>query len=464
VFAYITKKIFGTANDREIKNYQKVVEKINQKEVELEKKTDEDLANLFRILREQHESLDDEDIKIESFSLVREASRRTIGLRHFDTQIIGGLALVEGNIAEMGTGEGKTLVSTLACSYQVAISKNVHVVTVNEYLAKRDSTEMSEIFNFLGMTVGCNTSDLSKEEKAEQYGMDIVYGTNSEFGFDYLRDNLAKDSESQIQGVLDYCLIDEVDSILIDEARTPLVISGPIEDTEDMYRVVADICSVLTDDDIDLSEKDKQVQLNDSGHEKIEEKLIESGMLENKGDLYNSQGLIVMHYVNATIKALFIMKKDVDYMIRDDQVMIIDEFTGRAMEGRRWSNGIHQAIEQKEGVDVQPENETVASVTYQNYFRMYDVLSGMTGTADTEAVEFEDIYGLNVICVPPNKPSMRKDQNDRMYSSMEYKMDAIIQDIKDSNERGQPVLVGTPSVEVSEEVSMSLSSRLDKRR
>ena len=450
----LVKKIIGSKNDRTIKSYSKTVKEINKLEEYYSSMTDDDLASQTSILKEEHLNhiSSKAEILIKSFAIIRETSQRTLKMRHFDTQLIGGLVLNDGKIAEMGTGEGKTLVATLPCYYNAIIGNRVHIVTVNDYLAKRDSDEMSVLFSFLGLTTSCNTSDLKGTEKVEAYKADIIYGTNSEFGFDYLRDNLVKSKDDKIQGALQFCLIDEVDSILIDEARTPLIISGPVEDSVDMYLAIKEIVDELTNDNVVITEKDKSAQLNEAGFSKIEDKLITAELINNKEDLYSVSGLTVMHYINASLKAKFVIKRDVDYLVRDGEILIIDEFTGRAMDGRRWSQGLHQALEAKEGVKIYPENETVASITYQNFFRMYSALSGMTGTADTEAPEFLDIYGLDVVCVPPNKKLQRIDDNDQMYVRKEYKYKAITADVISTHKTGQPILIGTPSVEVSEEI------------
>ena len=452
----LVKKIFGTSNDRIIKQYYKVVEDINNAEESIKGLSKQELLGqrdkLYKLFSISNNK---DDIIADAFATVREASMRSIGLRHHDVQLIGGMALVEGNIAEMGTGEGKTLVATLAVYLNAIIGKKSHVVTVNDYLAKRDSDEMGNIYELLGVSVGCNVTGLSTNEKHEIYDADVVYGTNSEFGFDYLKDNLVNSLSDKVQSGLEFCIVDEVDSILIDEARTPLIISGAVEDTEEMYLVVNAMMKTLGVDDVIISEKDKNAQLSEDGFLKVEEEVVKNGLLEN-GDLYGMDGIMLMHYINAALKAHFIFKKDIDYLIKNNEILIIDEFTGRSMDGRRWSNGLHQAIEAKEGVLINSENETVASITYQNYFRMYETLSGMTGTADTEAGEFLDIYGLNVICIPSNKPVVREDENDKMYSGIEGKYKAVVEDIKATHKKGQPVLVGTPSVEVSEKISFML--------
>jgi preprotein translocase subunit SecA len=461
MFASIAKKIFGSRNDRRLKKFTSIVEGINKLEPALTKLSDEQLFAQTEKLKQKfkRDGKESQTLIEEAFATIREASIRSLKLRHFDTQMVGGLVLSESGIAEMGTGEGKTLVATLPSYLNVIKGKSVHIVTVNDYLAKRDRDEISKLFDLLGVSVGCNQPNLTKEEKRDVYGNDIVYGTNSEFGFDYLRDNLIHNKADRNQQGLEFCLVDEVDSILIDEARTPLVISGAIEDSVETYQTINSIVKTLTDSDVEISEKEKGVQLNNSGFEKMEEMLKEAGFISDKSDLYGMSGLTTMHYVNASLKANFVFKKDVDYLIKDNAVMIIDEFTGRAMVGRRWSNGLHQAVEAKEGVEIHPENETVASITYQNFFRMYSNLSGMTGTADTEAPEFMDIYGLEVVCVPNNKPKNRSDEEDKMYTTKEIKYKAIIKDIETAHKKNQPVLVGTPSVEVSEVISNMLKTR-----
>jgi preprotein translocase subunit SecA len=452
----IVKKIFGTSNDRVVKQYFKTVTEINNIEEDIKKLSENELLGqrekLFEIFSASNNK---DDIMVEAFATVREASIRSIGLRHHDVQLIGGMALVEGNIAEMGTGEGKTLVATLAVYLNAIMDKKSHVVTVNDYLAKRDSDEMGVVYNLLGVSVGCNVTGLEISDKHEIYAKDVVYGTNSEFGFDYLKDNLVNSLSDKVQNGLEFCIVDEVDSILIDEARTPLIISGAVEDTEEMYLAVNAMVSTLVDSDVIVSEKDKNAQLSEEGFLKVEGEVVKNGLLES-GDLYGMDGIVLMHYINAALKAHFIFKKDIDYLIKDSEILIIDEFTGRSMDGRRWSNGLHQAIEAKENVSINSENETVASITYQNYFRMYETLSGMTGTADTEAGEFLDIYGLNVVCIPSNKPVVREDENDKMYADIKGKYKAVVEDIKETHKKGQPVLVGTPSVEVSEKISLML--------
>lgn len=449
----IIKKIFGTSNDRALKQYLKMVGDVNDLEEWAGSLSDEEIVKMRDVLYEKYTLKSEMSLIVpEAFAVVREASKRVLGLRHHDVQLVGGMALLEGNIAEMGTGEGKTLVATLAVYVSSIMKKKSHVVTVNDYLAKRDSEEMGKVYAAVGVTVGCNTSDKEMADKKEFYKSDVVYGTNSEFGFDYLRDNLVLRKEDKVQQELSFCIVDEVDSILIDEARTPLIISGASNDSIEIYNKVHKIIITLEDGDLIISEKDKSAQLNDQGFTKVEKEVSEAGLLVGKS-LYGVEGVTLMHYISASLKANFIYKKDVDYLIKNKEVLIIDEFTGRSMDGRRWSGGLHQAIEAKEGVEIKPENETVASITYQNYFRMYKKLSGMTGTADTEAVEFQDIYGLNVICIPTDKKVKRIDENDKMFASVEAKYRAILRDIKESNSEGQPVLVGTPSVEVSEVIS-----------
>lgn len=461
MFATVAKKIFGSRNDRRLKKLNPLIANINKLEPELSKLSDEDLKKQTAKLKRKFEK-DGVETPIligEAFATVREASRRSLGLRHFDTQLMGGLVLNESGIAEMGTGEGKTLVATLPSYLNVLKGQAVHIVTVNDYLAKRDSEEMSRLFDMLDVSVSCNEPDLNPEEKKAIYSADIVYGTNSEFGFDYLRDNLVQSNDQKCQKGLDFCLVDEVDSILIDEARTPLVISGAVEDSVETYQKINEIVKGLLPDDIEISLQDKGVQLTDKGFEKVEADLISEGFIDDKQDLYGLDGLTIMHYLNASLKAHFTIKRDIDYLIKDNQIMIIDEFTGRSMKGRRWSKGLHQALEAKEGVDIYPENETVASITYQNYFRMYGSLSGMTGTADTEAAEFFDIYGLEVSCIPSNQPIQRIDEEDKMYSSKKIKYEAVIRDIIKSHQKSQPVLVGTPTVEVSEVISELLNGK-----
>jgi len=461
----LAKKIFGSRNQRLIKKLGRTVKQINDLEestrdladAEFPKKTTD-----FRERLQAGESL--EDILPEAFALVREASRRVLEMRHFDVQLIGGIVLHRGDIAEMKTGEGKTLVATLSAYLNALEGKGVHIVTVNDYLAQRDAAWMGKIYAFLGLSTGVIISGLSTEKRREAYNADITYGTNNEFGFDYLRDNLAFSKQEQVQRDLNYAIVDEVDSILIDEARTPLIISGAVDDRTDLYKEINSIIPKLkkqeTEDgagDYSVDEKTKQAYLTEEGNEHVEKLLRDAGILEEEQNLYDPANITVLHHLNAAIRAHALYHRDVDYLIKDNQVMIVDEFTGRTMPGRRWSEGLHQAIEAKEGVPIQNENQTLASITYQNYFRLYNKLAGMTGTADTEAYEFQQIYGLEVIVIPTHKPMIRIDHSDAVYLKAVDKFKAIINDIKDCRQRKQPVLVGTASIEVSEFISDHLN-------
>jgi preprotein translocase subunit SecA len=516
-------RIFGSRNERLLRGYAKTVAAVNVYADDFEQLTDDQLrarTDDFRERLSRGETI--EDILPEAFAAVREASRRTLGLRHFDQQLVGGLALHEGKIAEMRTGEGKTLVATLP-AYVNALRSSVHVVTVNEYLAGRDADWMGPIYEFLGMRVGVIKSGQSKAEKAAVYACDIVYGTNNEFGFDYLRDNLEFRPEGQAQGELTFAIVDEVDSILIDEARTPLIISGPSEESTELYvrinKLVPKLkmrpggddasrneaikapkvavtdhngeslgkmlledaiaaaraagfdlveqpsganvppCVFAPTGDYTIDEKSKQAFLTEDGHERVEKLLAQEGLLQSGGSLYDAQNMRLMHHLTAAMRAHAIYKRDVDYIVADGEIVIVDEFTGRTMPGRRWSDGLHQAIEAKEGVRVNEENQTVASITFQNFFRMYDKLSGMTGTADTEAYEFQQIYGLEVVVIPTHRPMVRKDHPDLVYLTQQDKFDAIIEDIEHCVENGQPVLVGTTSIDMSELLSKALKKR-----
>ena len=463
----IVKKVFGSRNDRLVKAKQKTVKKINEIEAsisalsdtELKAKTDE-----FRARLEQGETLD--ALIVEAFAVVREAGVRALGMRHFDVQLIGGMVLHDGRIAEMKTGEGKTLVATLSAYLNALPGKGVHMVTVNDYLAERDSQWMGQLFAFLGMTTGVIVNSMSPEQRREAYAADITYGTNNEFGFDYLRDNMAFGVEDKVQRELHYAIVDEVDSILIDEARTPLIISGPTDDKSDLYIKLNELVKDLTEEvesqeggEYTVDEKSKQVFLTELGHEKIEELLTSSGLLSENESLYDATNIGLMHHVYAALRASALYHKDVDYIIQNGQVVIVDEFTGRTMPGRRWGEGLHQAVEAKEGVKIQSENQTMASITFQNYFRMYDKLSGMTGTADTEAFEFQQIYGLEVIVIPTHRGMAREDAGDLIYLTAKEKYEAVIEDIEDCYQRKQPVLVGTTSIEVSEYISSSLTKK-----
>ena len=456
----ILNNVFGSSNDRKLKKFNAQVAAINQLEAEYEKLNDKDLKNKtleFKSRIKSGESLD--DILVEAFAVVREAGKRTLGQRHFDVQLLGGLVLNQGDISEMKTGEGKTLVATLPVYLNALKESGVHVVTVNDYLAKRDSQWMGEIYNFLGMTVGTITSDLDEEEKRKSYQADITYGTNNEFGFDYLRDNMKYNMDQLVQRGHHFAIVDEVDSILIDEARTPLIISGQVEDKSQLYNKIDKIIPKISLNHIDIDEKSKNVTLTDEGNEFLDELLVKENLMDKDSSIYDMQNVSLVHHVNQALKAHKIFNKDTDYLVKDNQVIIIDEFTGRMMEGRRFSDGLHQALEAKERVMIQPENRTMASITFQNYFRLYNKLSGMTGTASTESEEFLDIYNLDVISIPPNITITRKDHDDEIYRTAEEKYSAIIESIIKSNKKGQPVLVGTTSIERSEYLSKLLKNK-----
>jgi preprotein translocase subunit SecA len=449
----IAKKIFGTANDRRLKTYAPKVKAINALEPEIAALDDAALRARTEMFREQlaaGKTLD--DLLIPAFATVREAAKRTLGQRHFDVQLIGGMVLHEGAIAEMRTGEGKTLVATLAVYLNALAGKGVHVVTVNDYLAKRDSEWMGQVYRFLGMTVGCVIHDLPDDERAGAYNCDITYGTNNEFGFDYLRDNMKYEFAQMVQRGHNYAIVDEVDSILIDEARTPLIISGAIDDKSDLYNTIDKLIPKLSAEDYDLDEKQRSISLTDAGNEHMEELLIESGAL-TEGALYEAQNVTLVHHINQALRAHKLFQKDKDYIVRKGEVVIIDEFTGRMMPGRRYSEGLHQALEAKERVQVQPENVTLASITFQNYFRLYDKLAGMTGTAATEANEFAEIYRLDVVEIPTNRNVRRIDEDDEVYRTAKEKLAAIAEEVKDASSRLQPLLVGTTSIEKSEQLA-----------
>ena len=465
----LLKKIIGSRNDRLLKQYRKTVIQINALEPKFEALRDEQFPEITQELKARvagGESLD--NILPEAFALVREASRRTMKMRHFDMQMVGGLVLHQGKIAEMRTGEGKTLTATLPVFLNALSGKGVHVVTVNDYLASRDAQWMGKIYNFLGLTVGINLSQMQHQEKQAAYAADITYGTNNEFGFDYLRDNMVHDVGSRVQRGLNYAIVDEVDSILIDEARTPLIISGQADDHTDLYvkmNVIpsyldrqigeekADGTGVEKPGDYVIDEKSQQVFLTEAGHEKAESILVQIGLINDGDSLYAPQNIALMHHLLATLRAHTLFNRDQHYVVQNGEVVIVDEFTGRLMVGRRWSDGLHQAVEAKEGVQINSENQTLATITFQNYFRMYQKLSGMTGTADTEAYEFQEIYGLETVVVPPNRISKRLDKQDQIYKTSKERYAAVIKDIKDCYERGQPVLVGTTSIENSELIS-----------
>ena len=467
-------KIFGSRNDRLIKQYRKTVALINGLEADYEALSDEQLrakTDEFRARVAQGESLD--KILPEAFAVVREGSKRVMKMRHFDVQMIGGISLHNGKISEMRTGEGKTLTATLAVYLNALANKGVHVVTVNDYLASRDAQWMGKLYNFLGMSVGINLPQLSREEKQAAYNSDITYGTNNEFGFDYLRDNMVYEAKDRVQRGLNFAIVDEVDSILIDEARTPLIISGQADDHTAQYMAMNQVVPMLTRQegeadprtgegitkpgDFTVDEKSHQVFLTEQGHENAERILASAGLIPEGASLYDPANIALMHHLTAALRASYINHRDQHYVVQEGEIVIVDEFTGRLMTGRRWSDGLHQAVEAKEGVAIQAENQTMASITFQNYFRLYGKLGGMTGTADTEAYEFQEIYGLETVVVPPNRISRREDQLDRVYKSSPEKYTAAIADIRECHDRGQPVLVGTTSIENSELISEMLT-------
>jgi preprotein translocase subunit SecA len=455
----LARSLFGSANDRKVKPLWSTVAKINALEPRFQAMSDAELAAMtpaFRERLEKGETLD--DLLPEAFAVVREAAKRTLGQRHFDVQLVGGMVLHKGNIAEMKTGEGKTLVATLPTYLNALAGDGVHVVTVNDYLAKRDSEWMGQIYRFLGMSVGVIVHGLDDNQRKEAYGADITYGTNNEFGFDYLRDNMKYALDAMAQRGHAFAIVDEVDSILVDEARTPLIISGPTEDQSEMYRNVDAVMGALEKGDYDLDEKSRQVSLTEQGNEHMAQLLKAAGLLPH-GDLYDTENISIVHHVNQALKAHLLFQKDKDYIVKNGQVVIIDEFTGRMMEGRRYSEGLHQALEAKEQVEVQPENVTLASITFQNYFRLYEKLAGMTGTAMTEAAEFMDIYKLDVLEIPTNVQVARIDSDDEVYRTADEKNEAIIKLVIECRERGQPVLVGTTSIEKSEQLSEILKKR-----
>jgi preprotein translocase subunit SecA len=455
----IAKKIFGSANDRRLKTYQPKVKAINALEPEVSSLSDEALRARTQEFRDQLSAgVTVEDLLVPAFATVREAAKRTLGQRHFDVQLIGGMVLHEGAIAEMRTGEGKTLVATLAVYLNALKSEGVHVVTVNDYLAKRDAEWMGQIYNFLGMTVGTIVHDISDEDRAAAYACDITYGTNNEFGFDYLRDNMKYELSQMVQRRHSFAIVDEVDSILVDEARTPLIISGAIDDKSDLYNSIDKLLPALTKEDYDLDEKQRSISLTDAGNEHMEELLTQAGVL-NEGSLYEAQNVTVVHHVNQALRAHKLFQRDKDYIVRKGEVVIIDEFTGRMMPGRRYSEGLHQALEAKEHVQVQPENVTLASITFQNYFRLYDKLAGMTGTAATEAAEFAEIYKLDVVEIPTHRPVLRIDEDDEVYRTAAEKLKAIADEIETASANLQPLLVGTTSIEKSEQLAEFLTKQ-----
>jgi preprotein translocase subunit SecA len=461
----IFNSVFGTRNDRLLKEYLSKVLLINRLEPEIHKLKDSDFkkkTNEFKSKIKNGVKLD--DLIVEVFAHVREASVRSLKMRHFDVQLMGGMALNDGKISEMRTGEGKTLVATLSVYLNALAGKGVHVVTVNDYLAKRDAEWMGKLYEFLGLTVGINLSGMPFEEKKEAYQADITYGTNNEFGFDYLRDNMVYSADQRVQRDLNYAVVDEVDSILIDEARTPLIISGQAEDNIDLYQKINKIIPLLSrqkkedsDGDFWIDEKGNQVILSEKGHENTERILIKAGILDKNSNLYDAENISLLHHINSSLRAHYLFIKDKDYVVKDDTVTIVDEFTGRMMAGRRWGDGLHQAVEAKELVTIQKENQTLAGITFQNYFRMFTKLSGMTGTADTEAFEFNSIYGLETIIIPPHRPTIRIDKMDKIYRTSDERYKAVADDIRECCKKGQPVLVGTTSIENSELVSKLLN-------
>ncbi len=461
MFRNVANKLFGSRNQRLVGQYAKAVKRINDLEASYKALSDDELKNKtseFRMQLDKGTTLD--EILPDAFSTVREAASRVLGMRHFDVQLVGGMVLNDGKISEMRTGEGKTLVATLPVYLNALSSKGVHVVTVNDYLAKRDAEWMGQIYQFLGLSVGVVTGGMMHQEKQQAYAADITYGTNNEFGFDYLRDNMEFSIEGCVQRELNFAVVDEVDSILIDEARTPLIISGPSGEHSEMYIAINKLVPKLVvqqqedgPGDYSIDEKSRQIYLTEEGHQNVEDLLAGQSLLGDGETLYDTTNIGLLHHVNAALRAHKLFQKDVDYIVQEQQVIIVDEFTGRTMPGRRWSDGLHQAVEAKEGVKIQNENQTLASITFQNYFRLYNKLSGMTGTADTEAFEFQSIYGLEVVVIPTHRDMVRNDMGDLVYLTLNEKYDAIIEDIKGCVERGQPVLVGTTSIESSELIS-----------
>jgi preprotein translocase subunit SecA len=470
----LARKIFGSRNDRLVKEYKKAVANINQYEDEYQKLDDQALTQKTQEFKERFQKGETlEQLLPEAFAVVREASKRVLGMRHYDVQMIGGMVLNDGKISEMKTGEGKTLVATLACYLNALSGKGVHVITVNDYLASRDAKWMNQLYSFLGLSTGVIVSGLEHEQRKAAYASDITYGTNNEFGFDYLRDNMAFTADDKVQRDINYAIIDEVDSILIDEARTPLIISGSTGESSDLYQKMNTLVPNLTastqseddkepddeeepDGDYTISEKNKNLFLTEQGHETVEKLLVKDGLLKENESLYDPKHISLMHHVTAALRANVLFNIDVDYVVKGNEIVIVDEFTGRTMEGRRWSDGLHQAIEAKEGVAIQNENQTLASITFQNYFRLYEKLSGMTGTADTEAFEFQSIYNLEVVVIPTNKPMVRLDNADQVYLNFALKFDAVVVDIQSCVKRNQPVLVGTTSIETSEFLASKL--------
>src|SRR5215203_4129722 len=453
MFASVAKSIFGSANDRYVRGLGKYVDAVNGFEPNISALTDDELrgqTELFRQRLANGEKLD--ALLPEAFATVREAARRTLGQRHYDVQIIGGIALHRGEIAEMRTGEGKTLVATLAVYLNALEGKGVHVVTVNDYLARRDADWMGQIYRFLGLSVGVIVPNLSDEQRREAYNSDITYATNNELGFDYLRDNMKQERGQMVHRPFNHAIVDEVDSILVDEARTPLIISGPTDDKSELYMSVDAVVKRLPKELYEADEKTKNISLTEDGVEWAERQFEEAGLLVGS-NLYDVENTQVVHHLDQSLRANVMFKRDIDYIVKDEKIVIIDEFTGRMMDGRRWSNGLHQAVEAKEGVRIEPENQTLASITFQNYFRMYPKLGGMTGTAMTEAPEFFDIYKMNVVSIPTNVPVQRVDEDDELYKNITDKFGAIAKEIRARQDTGQPVLVGTVSIEKSEMLS-----------
>ncbi len=453
----VARTLFGSSNDRYVKSIMKIVGKIGEFEPQMEAMSDEQLQAQTPAFRERliaGATLD--DILPEAFATIREASRRVMGMRHFDVQMVGGIVLHRGEIAEMRTGEGKTLVATLACYLNALEGKGVHVVTVNDYLARRDAEWMGKIYGFMGLSTGVIVPSLSERQRRDAYACDITYATNNELGFDYLRDNMKYERAQMVQRAPNFAIVDEVDSILIDEARTPLIISGPTEDKTDLYLRVNEVVLMLNPEDYEKDEKSRNIVMSENGTERAERLLEEAGLLHG-GNLYDRENTLVVHHLDQALKAQMMFKKDTDYIIKDGKIVIIDEFTGRMMDGRRWSNGLHQAVEAKEGVKIEAENQTLATITFQNYFRMYPKMGGMTGTAATEAAEFHEIYKLNVVEIPTNVPVLRIDEDDQFFKNTQDKFGAIAKTIREANERGQPVLVGTVSIEKSELLSEYLN-------
>ena len=464
MFSSLAKSLFGESSDKDIKQLRARVEAINAAEPTYQAMSDDELQQMTATLKGRHEageSLD--DLLVDAFAVVREAAVRTLGQRHFDVQLMGGIVLHEGRISEMKTGEGKTLVATLAGYLNALTGRGVHVVTVNDYLARRDADWMGQVYKFLGLSVGCVVPGIEDEDRRAAYQADVTYGTNNEFGFDYLRDNLKFTLEDMVQRDHHFAIVDEVDSILIDEARTPLIISGPAETSADLYQAANRLVAGFDDADVEMDEKTRSVTMTEAGIQHAEQLLVEAGLMQD-GSLYDIANVSLLHHMNQALRAHKMFQRDTHYMVRSGQVVIIDEFTGRAMDGRRYSDGLHQAIEAKEGLDIQAENQTLASVTYQNYFRLYDKLAGMTGTALTEAGEFSEIYSLDVVAIPTNLDVQRVDHDDEVYRTSKERDDAVIELITDSQSRGQPVLVGTVTIEKSEALSAALSARKIKHQ